>query len=161
MVRHIGSRAVALSILAVAAATIGGALASQHLYGLAPCKLCLIQRWPYYLGLPLAAATAFMPGGAARRAGFGLLAVVFLVSAGLGAHHAGVEWGFWAGPTDCGGGMGTAPGSVGDFLKELEGAKVISCTDAAFRFLGLSLAGWNATISLGLAAAAAWGAARR
>lgn len=158
---QVGSRTTALAILAVAAATIGGALASQHLYGLAPCKLCLIQRWPYYAGLPLAAAAAAVPSGPLRRAALALVALVFLVSAGLGLHHAGVEWGFWPGPSDCGGGAGPAPGSVGDFLKELEGAKVVSCTEAAFRVLGLSLAGWNAVISLGLAAAAGRAATRR
>jgi disulfide bond formation protein DsbB len=81
---------------------------------------------------------------------------VFLVSAGLGIYHSGVEWGFFAGPNDCGGAPGAAAGSVGDFLKELETTRVVSCTEAAWRFAGLSLAGWNAVISLGLVALALW-----
>jgi len=36
----------------------------------------------------------------------------------------------------------------------------VSCTEAAWRFLGLSLAGWNVLISLALAAFAALAAAR-
>lgn len=153
------SRAAAFGVLLIAAATIAGALASQHLFGLVPCKLCLWQRWPYYAGVPLAALTAAAPGGA-RRLGLALLALVFLGSAVLAAYHAGAEWALWAGPSDCGG--GTAPAtSVEDLLKGLETTRVVSCTEAAWRFLGLSLAGWNALVSLGLAALAAFGATRR
>ncbi|WP_375460996.1 disulfide bond formation protein B [uncultured Enterovirga sp.] len=155
------TRPIALAILAIAGATIGGALVSQQVFGLAPCKLCLIQRWPYYAGVPLAALTAYLPPGGPRRVGFALLALVFLVSAGLGAHHAGVEWGFWPGPIDCAGDAGAAPPRVDDFLKQLDGARVVNCADAAFRVLGLSLAGWNALISLALAAIAIRGATIR
>ena len=145
----------ALVILAAAVATIGGALVFEHGFGLRPCKLCLIQREPYYLAMPLALATALLPPRWAR-VGLTLLAVVFLVSAGLGIYHAGVEWGFFAGPTDCGGTPAPTPGAVGDFLKQLETARVVSCTEAAWRFLGLSLAGWNVVISLALVGAALW-----
>lgn len=138
----------------VAAATIAGALASQHLFGLVPCKLCLWQRWPYYLALPVAAASLLAPRPGWTRAGLALLALVFLASAGLGAYHAGVEWGWWLGPSDCGGGTGAAPASVGGLLESLETIRVVSCDAAAWRFVGLSLAGWNALISLGLAAIA-------
>jgi disulfide bond formation protein DsbB len=147
-------------IFLAAAATIAGALAFEHGAGLRPCKLCLLQRNPYYLALVLAALVAVLPlGRAARRWGMGLLALVFLVSASLGAYHAGVEWGFWAGPNDCGGAAAPAAGSVSDFMTSLQTTRVVSCTEAAWRFLGLSLAGWNVLISLGLAAlaaAAAW-----
>ena len=153
-------RAAALVILAAAAATVGGALVFEHGYGLRPCKLCLLQRNPYYLALPLALAAALAPPRWAR-AGLTLLAVVFLVSAGLGIYHSGVEWGFFAGPNDCGGAAAPAAGSVGGFLKELETTRVVSCTEAAWRFLGLSLAGWNAVISLGLVGLALWPLLRR
>jgi disulfide bond formation protein DsbB len=140
-------------ILAAATATIGAALFSQHVLGLIPCKLCLIQRWPYYAALPLALVLVLLPvSDAARRAGLALLALIFLVSAGLGAYHAGVEWGFFLGPADCGGAPAPAASGMGDFLKQLETARVVSCTEAYGRFLGLSMAGWNAVVSLGLAA---------
>lgn len=146
-------RAAALVILVVAAATIAGALVSQYGFGYLPCELCLLQRWPYYVGVPLAALVLVAPAPL-RRAGLGALALVFVASAGLGAYHAGVEWGFWLGPADCGGGGGV--GSFADFAKSLDKARVVSCTEAAFRILGLSLAGWNTLISLGLAGLAAW-----
>ena len=145
----------ALVILAAAFATIGGALVFEHGFGLRPCKLCLVQREPYYLAIPLAILTALLPPRWAR-AGLTVLAIVFLVSAGLGIYHAGVEWGFFEGPTDCGGTPAATPGAVGDFLKQLETARVVSCTEAAWRFLGLSLAGWNVVVSLALVGLALW-----
>jgi disulfide bond formation protein DsbB len=153
------ARQAAFAILLAALATIGGALVFEHGFGLAPCKLCLVQRQPYYVAMPLALAAALAPARWAR-IGLALLALVFLVSAGLGAYHAGVEWGFFAGPSDCGGGTGAAAGDVGDFLSQLETTRVVSCTEAAWRFLGLSLAGWNVLISLFLAAVAALAARR-
>jgi disulfide bond formation protein DsbB len=146
-------RQSALAIALGAAATIGGALVFEHGWGYIPCKLCLIQRNPYYLAIPLALVAAVLPPKWTR-AGLWLLALVFVVSAGLGAYHAGVEWGFWAGPSDCGGAPASA-GNMGDFLSQLQTTRVVSCTEAAWRFLGLSLAGWNVLISLALAAFAA------
>ncbi len=154
------SQWAAVAILVVAAATIGGALVFEHGYGYIPCALCLLQRRPYYIGMPLALAAIFLPERW-RRVGLALLALLFLGSAALGAYHAGVEWGVWLGPADCGGGAGAAPADVNDLLRSLNGLKVVSCTEAAWRFLGLSLAGWNVLISLGLAAIAAGGLTRR
>lgn len=146
-------RRVAWLILLAAAATIGGALLFEHGLGLVPCKLCLQQRVPYYLAMPLALGLIVLPrrSGPLARAGLGLLGLVFLTSAGLGAYHAGVEWGWFAGPSDCGGAVAPAAGSVGDFLRDLDRTRVVSCAEAAWRFGGLSLAGWNALISLVLA----------
>ena len=157
------ARSAALLILVAATATIAGALASQYGLGLIPCKLCLWQRWPYYVGIPVALLAVLAPAGGAglRRAGLAALLVIFLVGAALGAYHAGVEWHWWQGPADCGGGTGTAPSSVGGLLVSIEKSKVVRCDEAAWRMLGLSLAGWNALISLGLAVLAGWGAAFR
>jgi len=150
----------ALAVAMGAAATVGGALVFEHVFGYVPCKLCLIQRNPYYVAMALGVVAALLPPRWAR-IGLWLLTAVFLVSAGLGAYHSGVEWGFFAGPSDCGGGAGAGAGNVGDFLSQLQNTRVVSCTEAAWRFLGLSLAGWNVLISLGLAAFAAMAAARK
>ena len=140
-------------ILLAAIATIAGALMFEYVFGLAPCPLCLRQRIPYYVAMPIALAAVVLPRRWARL-GVGLLALVFLVSAGLGVHHAGVEWGWWPGPTDCAGAPPPQPSGMGDFLNQLQRTRVVSCTEAAWRFLGLSLAGWNAVISLALAGVA-------
>jgi len=78
-----------------------------------------------------------------------------LASAGLGAYHAGVEWQFWPGPADCSGPI-QGFGRASDLLRQLNSVHVVRCDDAAWRFLGVSLAGYNVLISLALAAIAAW-----
>ena len=154
-------RAACGAILAAASATIGGALLFEHGLGLVPCKLCLLQRDPYYLAMAVAAIGIYLRPGRGSRAALAVLALTFLVSAALGLYHSGVEWGWWLGPSDCGGGTGQAAESVGDFMKSLETTRVVSCTEAAWRFLGLSLAGWNVVISLALTAFAVLSLGRR
>jgi disulfide bond formation protein DsbB len=85
-----------------------------------------------------------------------LLALAAFGNAVLGAYHAGVEWGFWQGPTDCSGPVGNL-GSAGTLLQRLDAEKVIRCDEVQWRFLGLSLAGYNVLISVAMAAIAAWG----
>jgi disulfide bond formation protein DsbB len=150
----------AAGIAVIAAATIAGAWFFQLVLDIRPCPLCLEQRYAYYLAIPLAALIAFgaAKGVARRLLGVGLviLALALLANAGLGAYHAGVEWGFWQGPTDC-----TGPivdfGNTGNLLDGLNKVKVIRCDEVQWKFLGLSLAGYNVLISLAMAALAAWG----
>jgi len=149
----------ALGVLILAFATIAGAWIFEWA-GYLPCELCLMQRWAYYAGVPLAALTAvaaaYGPRGLAG-AGLALLGLVFIGSAMFGVYHAGVEWGFWPGPTGCTGALARAD-SMADFLKQLETTKVVRCDAVAIRILGLSLAGWNAVISAAMAALALLGA---
>ena len=152
----------AFAVLALAVLTIAGAFAFQAA-GYPPCELCLKERLPYYAGIALAAlgvAAAWRGRGGLPAACFGLLALVFLGSAVFGAYHAGVEWGWWAGPSDCTGGVADRAASMGDFMKQLQTVRVVRCDAVAIRVLGLSLAGWNALISLGLAGIALVGLRR-
>jgi len=152
---------IAIAIGLIAFATIAGAWAFEAV-GYAPCELCLKQRWAYYAGVPLAALTILAAWKGPRwlaGAGLGLLSALFLASAVFGAYHAGVEWGFWQGPTDCTGTLAKA-NSVDDFMRQLNTVKVVRCDAVAIRILGLSLAGWNAVISLGLSVCGAVGARR-
>jgi disulfide bond formation protein DsbB len=158
--RALSPRQVALAILLAAVATVGGALVFEHGLGLRPCKLCLVQRQPYYVAMAVALLGALAPARWARLA-LAALALIFLASAALGGYHAGVEWGFFAGPNDCGGAPAPTAGSMGDFMSQLQNTRVVSCTEAAWRFLGLSLAGWNVLISLALAGLAGFGASGR
>jgi disulfide bond formation protein DsbB len=153
-------RVAAALVLAAAVATIGGAYVFEYGLGYIPCPLCLMQRKPYYVAMALALAAALVPNRVLARIGLALVALVFVVSAGLGAYHAGVEWGLWLGPSDCAGAPAAAAGNVTDFMQSLQKTRVVSCTEAAWRFLGLSLAGWNVLISLALAAFAALAAVR-
>jgi disulfide bond formation protein DsbB len=153
----------ALAIAAVAAATLAGAWFFQLVLDIQPCPLCLEQRYAYYLAVPLAIVVAISAARDAPRAlpvaGLLLLAAAALGNAGLGGYHAGVEWGLWQGPTDCTGTIGGL-GSAGSLLDRLDSVKVVRCDEVQWRFLGLSLAGYNVLISLLMAALAAWGVVR-
>src|SRR5207244_5746873 len=89
-------------------------------------------------------------------AGLAILALAALGNAWLGSYHAGVEWHFWQGPTDCTGPVVNL-GSAGILLERLDTVKVIRCDEVQWRFLGLSLAGYNVLISLLMALIAMWG----
>ncbi len=147
------------AIAVIAAATLAGAWFFQLVLDIRPCPLCLEQRYAYYLAVPLAALVALGAAlGAPRgllRASLAILMLALAVNAGLGAYHAGIEWGFWPGPSDCTGPITDLGG--GGLLDNLNKIKVIRCDEVQWRFLGLSLAGYNALISLGLAALAAFG----
>ncbi|WP_051334460.1 disulfide bond formation protein B [Bradyrhizobium sp. Ai1a-2] len=151
------------AVAVIAAATLAGAWFFQLVLEILPCPLCLEQRYAYYLAVPLGALVAFVAAKGAPRplllAGLAILVLAALGNAGLGAYHAGVEWGFWQGPTDCTGPVGNL-GSAGTLLQRLDTVKVIRCDEVQWRFLGLSLAGYNVLISLLMAAIAAWGFAR-
>jgi disulfide bond formation protein DsbB len=162
-------RSLALVVLLVVGglATIATAWGFQLIGGYVPCALCLEQRIPYYAGLPLAVLAALLlwQDAAAFTRTLLLVAVaaIFAYGAGLGVYQSGAEWGFWAGPTDCGGGS-TAPVSAANMLNALRETRVVSCTEASWRMFGLSFAGWNAVASTGLALlalAALWTSRRR
>lgn len=150
----------ALAVAIIAAATLAGAWFFELVLDIRPCPLCLEQRYAYYLALPLGALVAFAASRDVSRPvlviGLAILALAALGNAGLGAYHAGVEWKFWQGPTDCTGTIGNL-GSAGNLLQRLDTVKVIRCDDVQWRFLGLSLAGYNLLISLLMTAIAAWG----
>ncbi|WP_296707392.1 disulfide bond formation protein B [Rhodoblastus sp.] len=146
-------------VLLGAAVTLAGAWTFQSL-GFEPCELCLKQRYPYYAALPLATAAIFLARNAppyAARLLLALLAVIFVASAVVGGYHAGVEWKFWPGPTDCTGDF-VKPASMEDFRRQMETTRIIRCDEVSLRILGLSLADWNVLVSAGIALVAALGA---
>jgi disulfide bond formation protein DsbB len=150
----------ALALFVVSLGTLLGAWYFQYVVGLAPCPLCLDQRIPYYLTISLSLLLAIAArAGVPRRlvaAGFAVILVAVLCSAALGAYHAGVEWRFWPGPADCTGPLADLT-SGGSLLDQLNGVHVVRCDEAAWRFLGISLAGYNTLISLAMATIAAFG----
>lgn len=131
-------------------ATILGALGSQFIGGLQPCELCLEQRLPYYWGLPLLALVLILWNRLPLPVWYLAMAIVaalFAWGTYLGGFHAGVEWGFWPGPTAC---TGVGEALSMDALNNLQ--PVIGCDVVQFRFLGVSLAGYNALISAAIVA---------
>jgi disulfide bond formation protein DsbB len=140
--------AVALAFL-IGLGTILAAWGYQVIGGYVPCKLCLMERWAYYAGLPLLLVAYFlgigMPGFSRILAA--LAGLIFLAGTALAVHHAGAEWAFWPGPNDCGGGVATTTNAA-DLMSQLQNTRVVSCTEVSWRLYGLSFAGWNAVISL-------------
>jgi disulfide bond formation protein DsbB len=152
--------AAALAIFVLSAATILGAWYFEKVLRLPPCPLCLEERLPYHIVIPLSLLMAIAALVRAPRALIivGLVAILatVLCGAALAAYHAGVEWRWWPGPTDCSGPV-TDFTTKGPLLNQLQSIHVVRCDEAAWRFLGISLAGYNVLISLALAAIATFG----
>lgn len=135
--------------LLIAGAVIVAAFGFQYIGGYAPCPLCLLQRWAYYGGIPALFVAMALLDEKPMVAGllFLLIAFAFLANAGIGVYHSGVEWKFWPGPETCGTAL-PLPTSPAELLSDLETQKVIRCDEAAWRLWGISMAGYNAIISL-------------
>jgi disulfide bond formation protein DsbB len=132
---------------------LAGAYAFQHIGGMAPCELCLWQRWPHWITVGLGALTLVAVARGQRlwaRVGLSLMVLAMVVSVGLAIQHVGVEQKWWAGPGGCTASMGG--GSVQDILARVIAAPVVRCDEPAWSLLGISMAGWNGVASLGLAA---------
>jgi disulfide bond formation protein DsbB len=145
-----------LCALVASAAMLGIAHGFETFGGLAPCLLCLKQREVYWWAGGLALGFMVLvrlPGGPRwREATCWVLGLVFLVGMGIAIYHAGAEWKFWPGPAACAGGAkSVSAADLQAFLKGTTKLKPPSCEDAAWVFAGLSMAGWNAVASLGLA----------
>jgi disulfide bond formation protein DsbB len=137
---------VATFVGAVALSLILGALFFQYALGYPPCEMCHWQRWPH-----IAAAIVGLGGGLLLRGSPMMLPLAVLTlllvatSGAIGVFHAGVEWQWWPGPSAC------TTGYV--FTGKLDlNAPVPRCDVAAWRLLGISMAGYNAVVSLGTAA---------
>ena len=141
-----GAEAARLIALLLPVALLGGALASQYLGGLLPCEMCYWQRWPHGAAIVLAALAFTRPAGTPASRMLTLLAALAIaISGAIGVYHAGVEAKIFEGFTTC-----TAGGPRS--LEEIMNTPLIRCDQVQFSFLGISMAGWNAILSLGGAA---------
>src|SRR5258706_7849234 len=147
-----------LLVLAASAVALATAFAAQYWGGLQPCVLCLYQRWPYAVAIALA-LVALALGGAARGWTVGLAGVAFTVGAGIAMFHVGVEQGWWQGTSECGATF--RADSIEALRAQLMAAPVVRCTDVAWSFAGVSMAGFNVAASAILAAVTLAGARRQ
>lgn len=143
-------RTGALAVLLGSAATLGGAFIFQYGVGLAPCVLCIWQRWPHAIAIMLT-LTAVVIAGRSARTGAALLAgagIALLAGAGIAAFHVGVEYGWWAGTAECGGTTGAI--TLDDLRAQILAAPVVRCDEVAWSLFGISMAGYNFLISVAL-----------
>lgn len=141
-----------LIAILVPIALLGGALLSQYVFGLHPCEMCMWQRWPHLAAIALALIAIVTHKQRSTSAVFtALAAIAIAVSGGIGAFHAGVEYGWWTGLTAC----STSPvgGNASDILASIMAAPLTRCDVAPWSMLGISLAGYNALLSLAAAIA--------
>lgn len=134
-------------------ATILGAWGSQVIGGLVPCDLCYEQRLAYYWGLPVLALVLLLWNRIPKTVwliGMLIAGAVFVWSTFMGTFHAGVEWGFWPGPTACSG-VGGGALNFSD-LNDMSNVHIVPCDQVQFRLFGISLAGYNALVSAAIVA---------
>ena len=129
------------------AALLTAAFGFEYLGGLAPCKLCLWQRWPHagVIVLCLMGTTGALRSGPA----FLMIALCAAVTAIIASYHVGVEQQLWQGPTSCSGALNSM--SASDLLDSLLATQVVRCDEIAWSFANISMAGWNTLFSSGLA----------
>jgi disulfide bond formation protein DsbB len=150
----------ALAIFAIGAATLAGAWYFEIVLKMPPCPLCLEERIPYHVIIPLSLLLAIAALARAPRTliavGFVAIMIAVLCGAAISTYHAGVEWSWWPGPTDCSGPIADFT-KQGSLLSQLDSVHPIRCDEAAWRLFGISLAGYNALISLALAVITGFG----
>ena len=138
--------------LGVPALLLAGAYVGQYGFGLYPCEMCWWQRYAHMAALPFA-ALALMAGPDRVRA-LVLAALAIAVSGAIGFYHAGVELDYFEGFTQCT--SGAAGGSAADLLRDVFARPLVRCDDIQWSFLGVSMAGWNAILSLSAALLILW-----
>ena len=144
------ARAFPIFVLAVSVAVLGGALLSQYWGRLAPCELCLKERWPWTaaIAISVVAATTSRRPTSPRIAL--LLAAVFVIGSALAFYHVGVEHHWFAGPSACTAAAGT-PTTLEALKAQLLHQQPVRCDEPAWVLFGISLAGWNLLASLAMA----------
>lgn len=146
-------------LLGASCGALGLALIAQYGFDLWPCVVCYWQRVPYGL-IAFLSAMAFMPvvDAQSRRMILWLCVALFLVNVGLAAYHVGIESQWWKGPAECAGQVREY--STQDLLSALSQPGRLGCEEAAFRFLGISMAGYNMVFCILFALIGAWAARR-
>lgn len=156
-------RFLTLLILLASAVVVCAALLFEYADGLAPCELCLYERWPYYAAIVISTIGLLTGSASAMRGISALCGVIFAAGTVLAFYHVGVEYHWFPGPTACTG-AGTGAQTIEQLKAQLLGRQPVNCDEPAWRLFGVSLAGWNFLASLLLTAfcvGTAWRLGRR
>ena len=142
------ARVARLVALLLPVALLSGAVGSQYIGGLHPCEMCYWQRWPHSVAIALALLAFTAPAGSRNARVLTLLAALAIaISGAIGVYHAGVEAKIFEGFTQCTANVKTGLSNA-QLLQQITHAPIVRCDEVQFRFLGISMAGWNAILSL-------------
>ncbi len=144
------ARAFPIFVLVASAAVLGAALLSQYWGGLAPCELCLTERWPWAVAIVIAFVASMVGSRPALPWVALLLGLVFAVGSALAFYHVGVERHWFAGPSACAAPEGAAT-TIAALKAQLLHQQPVRCDEPAWSLWGISLAGWNLIASLAMA----------
>jgi len=159
----LNARTGGLFVAAASTAILGAAFAFQYIGGLAPCVLCIYQRYPYGIAIALGLLAFALAKGPIARLALVFAGLGLLIGAGIAVFHVGVEQQWWQGTAECGG-IGGANLSLEQLKAEILAAPAVRCDEVAWSLFGISMAGYNVLLALGLALvafAAARGGRRR
>ncbi|MGC6497340.1 MAG: disulfide bond formation protein B [Candidatus Puniceispirillaceae bacterium] len=139
----------------ISASLLAGAFLFEYVGGMAPCSLCIWQRWAHVAIIICALASLGYGAGAPDRLRAGLVITMMaaLSSVGIAGYHAGVEWQLWAGPAGCTAALDTGA-DIADLVDSLLATPVVRCDDVPWSLFGLSMAGWNMLLSVDIVALA-------
>ncbi|MCP4326998.1 MAG: disulfide bond formation protein B [Alphaproteobacteria bacterium] len=146
-------RASAVIVTAGSILILAGAFAFQYIGDLAPCVLCIYQRYPYGVAIVLGVLAIVLWRTRAARWLLALAGVALIIDAGIAGFHVGVEQQWWAGTAECGGNLGGGL-SLEQLKSQILAAPVVRCDEVAWSLFGISMAGYNMLLALALAATA-------
>ena len=149
------TRGFAGFVLAASAVVLGAALLSQYWGGLAPCELCLLQRWPWGVAITISLVTVLAAGRGALPWVAAVLAFVFAASAVFAFYHLGVEQKWFAGPSACTAST-TGAMTLEELKRQILATAPVRCDEVRWSLFGVSLAGWNLLASLLMTAICAY-----
>ena len=144
------ARSFPIFVLVTSAIVMATVLLSQYWGGLAPCELCLTERWPWDVAIVISFVAVMTGSRSALPWVALLLAGVFIVGSALAFYHVGVEQHWFAGPSACT--AGATPATIEALKAQLSHQQPVRCDEPAWRLFGISLAGWNFLASLIMAA---------
>ncbi len=151
--RYAPPRNLAIVTALGALAALGFAYVLENWFGLVPCALCLLERWPYRIVIVLALLAVLARRWLARLL-LVLCVLALLTDAGIAAIHVGVEFQWWPSPLPECAAPKLATGSIADRLASMPARPSKPCDEPTFPIPGVpvSLAAMNLLFALAFAA---------